>query len=376
MADEGATQCGFCTPGFVMSFAGFCLDDMKPGYENVIAAVDGNICRCTGYKSIERAAAKITALLEKRDGEEPALFVTKNKILPAHFATVKNKLQSLINDEAKENSYPPAISRANDETIRVAGGTDLYVQKHDELPHADIHFVFDRNKMIRKEGNTLVIGGSVTVSDLKASGLVNEVFPHFQYYAKLVSSTPIRNMATVAGNFVNASPIGDLTIFFLALDAQLYFSTNENGERTIPLRRFYKGYKQLDKKEEEQIDRISIGIPPADSFFHFEKVSKRTHLDIASVNSAIFLKFHDGIIEDAGISAGGVGPVPLFLEKTSAFLKGKKMDDRVVTESIEIMKTEISPISDARGSKEYKTLLLGQLVRAHFMEGKSVHEKY
>jgi len=205
------------------------------------------------------------------------------------------------------------------------------------------------------------------VSDLKRSPIINDAFPGFQQIAKLISSTPIRNMATIAGNFINASPIGDFTIFFLALDAQLIL-TDGITTRELPLRKLYKGYKTLDKKPEEQIEKIWFELPGKESYFHFEKVSKRTHLDIASVNTAIHLKLNGNTIEQASLSAGGVGPVPMYLQKTSDFLKGKEISDALVGDSVEIMKTEISPISDARGSKEYKTLLLGQLIKTHFIE--------
>jgi xanthine dehydrogenase small subunit len=174
-------------------------------------------------------------------------------------------------------------------------------------------------------------------------------------------------MATIGGNFINASPIGDFTIFFLALDAQLVLSDGKT-KRDLSLRKLYKGYKTLDKKPEEIISKIGFEIPGNNSFFNFEKVSKRTHLDIASVNSAISVTMNGSVIEKAGISAGGVGPVPMYLQKTSNFLIGKKLNEQTINEAIEIMKTEISPISDARGTKEYKTFLLGQLIKAHFME--------
>lgn len=357
MADCGATQCGFCTPGFVMSLAGFCLSDKKATEENAIAAVDGNICRCTGYKSIERAAGKVGGILKERNGEDATVFVAKKKILPEYFTGIKNKLQSL--EVSRLTTDEPGLTT-------VGGGTDLYVQKHDEMTHAGIHFVFDEpgmNTIIEEDGR-VVLGPSVTVSDLKNSSLMNKLFPDFQRYAKFVSSTPIRNMATIAGNFVNASPIGDLTIFFLALDAQLILSTG----REISLRSFYKGYKQLDKSPEEIISKIWFAIPEKDSYFNFEKVSKRTHLDIASVNSAILLTMNGNEIAKASVSAGGVGPVPLYLQKTSDYLKGQKITEETISSAIEVMKTEISPISDARGGKEYKTLLLGQLIKAHFEE--------
>ena len=364
MVECGGTQCGFCTPGFVMSLAGFCLSDAEATNQNAIAAIDGNICRCTGYKSIEKAAMMVTEQLKDKKTAIP--FVTEHKILPAYFSGIKERLQQL-GGQIKAAALKD-VAALTERPHFVGGGTDLYVQKQEEMKDAAIRFLLDHPELnkISQEGNRCVMGPSVTVSDLMASPVINKAFPDFHRYAKLISSTPIRNMATIAGNFINASPIGDFTIFFLALDAQLVLSDG-TATREMPLRKLYKGYKTLDKKPEEHIDKIWFALPDANSYFHFEKVSKRTHLDIASVNSAIRLQMNEEIIAEAGLSAGGVGPVPMYLEKTSAYLKGKQVTEQTINGAIEIMKTEISPISDARGSKEYKTLLLGQLIKAHFI---------
>lgn len=366
MSDEGATQCGFCTPGFVMSLAGFCLSNKEATPQNAIAAVDGNICRCTGYKSIERAAAKVALIMKERKEEKITSFVSRKKILPDYFSDIKKRLQHLNAPQLTD------IASLTERPHVVGGGTDLYVQKHDEMTHAPIRFLFDHPGLngITKEGNKCIMGPSTTVTELKESAIINEYFPAFQRYAKLVSSTPIRNMATIAGNFINASPIGDFTIFFLAMDAQIVLrdlSSNGKGVRTIPLRKLYKGYKQLDKKPEEHIEKVWFELPGKNLLFNFEKVSKRTHLDIASVNTAISLEMNDNSISKAGVSAGGVGPVPMYLSKTSDFLIGKKVSEELIEEVIDVVQLEISPISDARGTKEYKRLLLGQLIKAHFM---------
>jgi xanthine dehydrogenase small subunit len=346
----------------VVSLAGFCLSNKEATKENAIAAVDGNICRCTGYKSIERAAAKVAESMKERNGEDTSLFVAKNKILPNYFSSIKSRLQNLFNGQSPLATYHLPL------TV-VSGGTDLYVQKHDEIVHAPLDLVFDKPELkgIIKEGNKCIIGASVTVTDMMESEIIKEHFPGFSRYAKLISSTPIRNMATIAGNFINASPIGDFTIFFLALNADLELHNSSNGQhnRIMPLRKLYKGYKQLDKHPDEIVTRIIFELPATNSYFNFEKVSKRTNLDIASVNTAIHLRINNDVIEDAGVSAGGVAPVPLYLEKTSDFLKGKTITEKVVDETIAMMQTEISPISDARGTKEYKRLLLGQLLKAH-----------
>jgi xanthine dehydrogenase small subunit len=366
LTESGGTQCGFCTPGFIMSMAGLCLSGKPATPQNAIAAIDGNICRCTGYKSIERAVLKVAALLKDRKKEDPAQFAAENSLLPEYFSTIKKRLFELH----KSNGSPIPVQP--DPVYFLGGGTDLYVQKHDELTHAHLRFLFDKPELsgVTKKGNKCIIGPSATVTDLKESAIINESFPAFQRYAKLVSSTPIRNMATIAGNFINASPIGDFTIFFLALDAKLILGSHPDsgkGSRAIPLRKLYKGYKQLDKLPEEFITQIEIELPGKNDFFHFEKVSKRTHLDIASVNSAIQISMNGNTIEKSGISAGGVGPTPLYLEKASGFLAGKQLSEELVNDVIEIANTEISPISDARGTADYKRLLLGQLIKAHFI---------
>ena len=324
--------------------------------------------------------------MKEKNGDETTKFLAEKKILPEYFTSIKIRLQALLNGEIKDSLLtshysPPDSHRVT--THLVGGGTDLYVQKPEKLSNAAIRFVFDHPELngIRQEGNKCIIGPSATVTDLKDSPVINKAFPLFHQYAKLISSTPIRNMATIAGNFINASPIGDFTIFFLALDAQIlltpgpspsrFFNGREGGNtisaRSLPLRKLYKGYKQLNKKTEEYIEQIWFELPGKNSLFNFEKVSKRTHLDIATVNSAISITMNKEVIESAGISAGGVGPVPMYLQKTSEFLYGKKISEELVLQLIEIAQTEISPISDARGTKEYKKLLLGQLIKAHFI---------
>ncbi|MEP7253628.1 MAG: 2Fe-2S iron-sulfur cluster-binding protein, partial [Ginsengibacter sp.] len=221
MGDEGASQCGFCTPGFVVSLAGFCLSDTTPDYKNAIAAIDGNICRCTGYKSIERAAAKVCEIMNERKIVDPIDYAIEMKMIPQYFKEIKQRLFAI---RSNTNGFS---KNANNKFL--GGGTDLYVQQPENMVHEEIGFLYDNShlKGISRKGNLLSLGASATVSDILASPVFNEYFPGIDRYIKLVSSTPIRNMATIAGNFINASPIGDFTIFFLALNAQLVLSDNE-----------------------------------------------------------------------------------------------------------------------------------------------------
>ena len=435
MVDESGTQCGFCTVGFVMSLTSFCLDKTPKTAEMAVSAIDGNICRCTGYKSIERAAERIASLLSEppasaggflssppykgdvAEGRDGSLRRAIDKlVVPEYFDDIAEQLSSIGASDRPPIDITPSIF--------VAGGTDLYVQRPDHMPETEAaHVFYDENlRGIRDLGEMIEVGASATVTDLLESPVMNAVFPDLHKHLKLVSSTPIRNMATLAGNFVNASPIGDMTIWFLALNAEITLRTQEptpaspeGGEkaRTIPLRRLYRGYKQLTKAPEEAITAVRFRKPGPDHYFNFEKVSKRTYLDIATVNTAMLLKFDalpgrswtppalsvptasadgPGLSEpgavatgfpsnpqstathveyhilDAHVSAGGVAPIPLYLRETSSFLVGRTVNEETIEKANEIMQLEISPISDVRGTEEYKRLLLRQLFMAHFVE--------
>lgn len=362
-AAEGATQCGFCTPGFIVSLTGFCFNEEEKNISNAVDSMNGNICRCTGYKSIERAAQRVVNGLQ--DCKTNALdFAIAQKIIPEYFAGIKERL-SQLNRPLPEHE---GIGK------NLGGGTDLYVQQHDTIVREQLRFLNTNPalKFIRLKEDYCEIGAAATVTDIAASAIFQKHFRELPAYIKLVSSTQIRNMATLAGNFVNASPIGDLTIFFLALDAQLVLRDTTSGgnknTRQIFLRNFYKGYKELDKAANEIVESIIFKIPASTGLFNFEKVSKRTHLDIASVNSAILFRMNGDEIDAASIAAGGVGPIPMYLHNASDFLAGKKMSTAVLSELIKIVETEITPISDARGTAAYKRLLLTQLIKAHVVK--------
>lgn len=363
MVDTNGTQCGFCTIGFVMSLTGFVLNNTTKKYDDAVAAIDGNICRCTGYKSIERAVAILSEKVNDKPEQETVAWLVEHNFIPAYFLQIKERLRQLrekINETA--SNIHPIVQK-----LVLGGGTDLVVQKALTVKKSKVEHLFDNSRLqqIKLENGQCEIGAAVTLTAFAESDLIQSFFPDLKKYIKLISSTPIRNMATMAGNLVNASPIGDMSIFFLALDSELLL--NKNGTtRTIKLRDFYKAYKQIDKSENEIIEKI-IFTPPQNNHFNFEKVCKRTHLDIASVNSACQISLNDeGVINEIHLSAGGVAAFPKYLKDTVAFLKGKKINEENLKTAIEIMNNEIAPISDVRGTKEYKRLLLRQLFLAHF----------
>lgn len=369
MVDESGTQCGFCTVGFVMSLTGYCLGtrtSLSASHEDAISAIDGNICRCTGYKSIERAAARLSEPPASVGGKTSA---TTQRVVPEYFESIAERLSGLV-QPSDYGSHSPLT-----QAVPTGGGTDLYVQRHDQMAESNPTPLLFNNELrnIRDTGEYIEIGASATVTDLLESPVMQSIFPNLYKHLKLVSSTPIRNMATLAGNFVNASPIGDMTVWFLALDAEIDLTGPRAARSHVPLRDLYLGYKQLAKQPEEIITAVRFKKPTGDFRFNFEKVCKRTYLDIATVNTAISLtvkKRASGslAVESAHIAAGGVAPIPLYLKETSAFLNGKEASEETITAANEIMQSEIAPISDVRGTETYKRLLLAQLFQAHFVE--------
>ncbi len=357
MVDAHGTQCGFCTPGFVVSLTGCCLSREPVTATSAVRAIDGNICRCTGYHSIVRAAHQVVERLARKDIADPVAWSVAHGLLPDWFLGVADRLRAIA----------PAPSASG--TTDLGGGTDLYVQRHDTMTHADLRPRADDPALrgIRQEGDECVVGGACVVTDLLESPILRAHFPRLEPHLLLVSSTPIRNMGTVAGNFVNASPIGDLTAIFLALGGVLTLRDPSGAGRTLPLERFFTGYRQLARRADEVVESVRFPLPGPQTHFGFEKVSKRTYLDIASVNTAARIELDGDRIVAARLSAGGVAPVPLLLGATASALIGRPLSPATLRDALPIAQREIAPISDARGSSEYKRLLLQQLLRAHFL---------
>ncbi len=358
--NEGASQCGFCTPGFVNSLTGYVIENSELKNDKASNAIAGNICRCTGYASIKRASENIIAKINKMNisGTERIQSLVAEMILPNYFLDIEEKLLLL------KKSLP--VSKT--EITLVSGGTDLFVQKADTLLSKNILFTKDfKFGEINIMGSNCHVGAGVTIEQFKNSKIIREHFPTLSSQLDLFASLPIRNSATIGGNIVNASPIGDSTIIFLALNSDIVINAN-NNKRKIKLNSFYKGYKNIDLLENEVVEEIIFELPTTSTKFNFEKVSKRTHLDIASVNSAISISTENKIISNIYLSAGGISPVPLYLKATSMFFRGKELTSKIILEALEIAQSEISPISDIRGSVEYKRLLLNQLIKAHFVK--------
>lgn len=357
---QNAVQCGFCTPGIVMALTGLCLSEADITPERAIRALDGNLCRCTGYASLKKTALELAAALPPQAVNRPLAWLVQHGYLPPYMENIPQWLEQLNAFEKAEQADAPTL---------IAGGTDLMTRHADALRLSPAHFLLHKKELshITIHGNTCSIGSSATMTDILQHTALQAHFPDLEQWGSLIASTPIRNMGTLGGNLVNASPIADMAILLLALEADILLD-GPHGARQMPLHAFFQGYKKTALLPEEYVVAVRFQFPEPGAFVHFEKVSKRRHLDIASVNSCIKLNTDGEKILSVSLSAGGVSPVPLLLARTCAFLAGKTVEARTLTEANRILQAEIRPIDDIRGSAAYKRLLLRQLFFAHFLK--------
>lgn len=382
MVDSGGSQCGFCTPGFIVSMCWYMMhsDDDAPQEDGVRAAISGNLCRCTGYGSITRASSALVAafgpggaLHETWQAEDRPGALAQRGLLPSWWSEVPARMAALNEAlEAEPQSHPADASGDMPEFV-IAGGTDLYVQRGEEIPEGSVAVLGRRPaaelSSLRLDGDVVRVGALTTFEDFANHALIRDILPTIGEDMALIASLPIRNRATLAGNLVNASPIGDMTIFLLALDATVHLQAPGKARRSLPLRDLYLGYKTLARVPEELVVELSFPMIDKTTRFSFEKVSKRRCLDIATVNAAARLAVDDdGVVRDAHLSLGGVAAVPLYLRQASAWLRGRELNAESALKTVEIAMGEIAPISDVRGSARYKRLLARQLTLAHFVK--------
>lgn len=367
IVDEGGSQCGFCTPGIVVSLTGYLIHaGSNLDSAGIKYALGGNLCRCTGYASLLRAGERLIQQFGKEAGSAngPTQQAYVEELvaagaLPVYFKTIPARLKKIPQPESANGKETPDYF--------VAGGTDIYVQEGEALPEANVQVLNLRPELrgISVEKGQVHVGALTTFEAFAHHPEILKIIPEMLEYNFYNASWQIRNRATIGGNIVNASPIGDMTALLLALESELVLQAG-NKRRTVPMKDFFKGYKTLDKRPDEILTEVIFPVPPKGTHVHFEKVSKRKTLDIASVNSAIKIRAENGVLADVALTMGGVAPVPLLMHETCDCLVGQPISREIILAAISVAQGEVAPISDIRGSADYKRLLVRQLIIAHF----------
>ncbi len=381
LIENNGIQCGYCTPGMVMSLFALFAGNPTPTGEEISLAMEGNICRCTGYEGIEKAAHAV------RDD----VHTEKSSIVPEAFRSVEEELKSHRNSgkvfKSRETSYPVTTAyhvpagleelgtilsngdrrRENGFTF-LAGGTDVVVGvNHGKMvPGAivDLSFI-DELREIEVDTETIRLGALNTVQTVQEHEEIHSRIPIFREIGQTVASRQIRNVATIAGNVANASPIGDFNVLMLGLGARV-ITWSPQGEREIPIEDFFVGYRKTAIDIHEIIRAMEVPIPEGD-FVSFIKSSKRKAVDIATVNSACRIKREGPSITECSIAIGGAAPVPLLLRRTAEKILSYSVDDLDIDAIAESAVREISPIDDIRGSAEFRRALVKNQLRKHFL---------
>jgi len=362
MVENFGSQCGYCTPGFIMSlFEGYYRKDLKTGAQ-LDEQLCGNLCRCTGYRPIRDAAAD--AIAQRHGSDE----------FDAQLKTAKAKLKAARYNFGGETFLRPTslgkLFRAmaeNPEARLIAGATDLGLEitkRFQRFPTlVSVEAVAELNEISSTETEWR-IGAATTLT--KLDDLLGAEFPEIREMLSVFGSRQIRNRATLGGNLVTASPIGDSAPVLLALDASVVIAS-ATEERVLPLAEFFVAYRKTALQPGEILKLIIIPRPQPgiETRRRFYKVSKRREMDISTVAACFAVTLDDaGTITHARLAYGGVAALPVRAQRTEAALIGKRWSDG--EEVLPILEKELTPISDVRGSAAYRQRLIANLLRKFF----------
>jgi xanthine dehydrogenase small subunit len=374
MKDCHGSQCGFCTPGFVVALAGL-VEKKIAAKETSISereaknATTGNLCRCTGYQPILDAARAI----------EPAAC---ESVAKRYYSAVQEKdLRAALAKPAQlkgsgfELYAPTSLKQAaaylakNKQARLLGSATDLGVVHNKGKLRLEkvvsLHLVPELYELSLAKG-TVRVGARVSLAELRRR--MEKPAPELARFLDLFASPQIKNIATLAGNVANASPIADTPPFLLLADAVVE-TFSSKGKREIPLRDFYLAYRKTALRAGELITAIRFLLPPAGDKWALYKASERKDLDISSVNAALRVAVgKDGRIGTARVAFGGVAATPLRLAKTEKLLEGQAPSAELLSRVLLAVQEEISPLSDVRGSAAFRRLLAEGFVRRFFRE--------
>ena len=356
--EYGAVQCGFCTPGMVMSAASLLATNPQPDKREIREALSGNLCRCTGYQKIVEAVEEASrhtlagVSANKQNSTEPV------RDIPAFLVTVlPNTLNELF--EAV-NKQPHAIL--------YAGGTDLLVKlrnskAYQHSPLICLERVKELKSIYRERNNDAVfIGAGCTHSQLLLNPLIQQRFPVLITALKSLGSPPIRNMGTIGGNICTASPAGDTLPPLYVLDAEVEIRS-EGKSRRIPIKDFIVGPGETTLEESEILYGLWLKDNNDYNIHHFEKVGQRRSLAISIASFAALIKTTEtGVVEKARFAWGSVGSTIVTSEDAETTITGKPLSEEALKALMPIIDKAVSPIDDIRASAAYRRIVAGNLL--------------
>ncbi|WP_413578463.1 xanthine dehydrogenase small subunit [Bdellovibrio sp. HCB290] len=365
-------QCGFCTPGMVCSMAQLAEDCKADGAEitekKARNYLTGNLCRCTGYEPILKAATNLD--------------LNKWELLSKRYLTseVTAKFQSHLSEpleilsENKKLSIPTTLSEAlqikaaNPAVRLVAGATDLGVLIN--KAKTSLHEILVLSKIpgvhaVSGSAAGMLIGAMASLTDVE--NFVKSAHPELKRLLHIFASPQIKNQGTLLGNILNGSPIGDSIPPLMALDAEIQFQS-VRGTRSVKLKDYYKAYKVFDKADDEVATGLFVPALKSGFVHRYFKVSLRKDLDISAVTFAAVMKIENKTISEARVCMGGVGPTVVRMPQVEALMNGQSFSENTFATAGALASSLIKPLSDLRASSEYRHLVTENLFKKCFHE--------
>ena len=369
MLETNGSQCGYCTPGIVMSLFGLYKNHNNPSREVVEEALTGNLCRCTGYQPIIDAAQKAcihngTDHFSERENEVISLLKRINE-----------NEETLILKSKKQKYFKPftlaealRIRGENPEAIIINGSTDIALRqtKKNEILYEIIDLSGTNElKKISEDNSNYCFGSGLTLEQLRQFS--NDKLPSLFKILNVFGSLQIRNIATIGGNVGSASPIGDTLPVLFAHNAMIKVMS-QISERTLSIDDFIKGYRQTDIRNDELITGIIV--PKNNNSYLIEsyKVSKRKHLDISTVIGAFKLHLNNETVSEIVIAYGGMAAMTKRAAKTESFLTAKKWSRENVEQAMDILSGEFTPLSDARSEADFRTAAAKNILLKFYLD--------
>ncbi len=362
--DNYGSQCGFCTPGIVMTLFALYKSDMIVSRHNLNQSLAGNLCRCTGYEPIIRAAVAASLM------REPDHFDLQEPEIVALLEHIEAQGYELEIDASDQKYFLPAnfnkaleIFQRHPQAVIVSGATDMAIKQN--IWHQKFETIIDLShiaemQQIIPSGQGILVGAGVTIQQLIT--VAQEQLPHLIPLLEVFASWQIRNVATVGGNLANASPVGDLLPALIALQARLKLCTFTN-ERWVNIEEFITGYRKTCLEPGELIFEIFVPQCAENEFVRLEKVSNRKDVDISTVSLAMRLQLSpDNTVHNIVLAFGGMADRPKRARVTEKSFIGRKWSLEAVEYCMPYIDEDFNPISDARSSAEYRSTVAKNLL--------------
>tara|TARA_B100001105_G_scaffold198540_1_gene162324 strand:+ start:355 stop:1791 length:1437 start_codon:yes stop_codon:yes gene_type:complete len=368
MVNYHGSQCGFCTPGFVMSL--FAMYKSYSFYnENIIKdSIQGNLCRCTGYKPIIDAAKS----LNKKNKSDH--FSRDKKIIITLLKKIKQRSITIYSNNKKyfapKTVYElKKILKQHPNSKLLSGGTDvslIVTKERKDLDSLIYINSIDELNYIKKNNNYIEVGATTPLINFES--IIKRYFPDFAQILKRYGSVQIRNVCTIAGNIATASPIGDTLPLLLSLDSQIIIK-DKSKTKILPLNGFFINYRKTKLKKGQFIHSIRIPLLPKNIFKAY-KISKRIDDDISSICASFNIELKNNKIKKIKIAYGGMANIPQRAISCEKILLNSSMSDNIISKAKKSLEKDFKPITDARASKKYRMEVAKNLLEKCFLEVK------